>query len=83
MLEAAVQFAVASGLRGLTLNAAQLSEGVVKRIKGAGLLLFTYGAPNKDPERIMAQKAMGVDGVIADNIGHFAKLASPQVSGGQ
>ncbi|CAG8636760.1 20592_t:CDS:10 [Dentiscutata erythropus] len=67
-IQAAIRFAKIAGLSGLVTNSDPIVEapGLVKVIKNAGLLLFTYGRKNNDPENVKLQTRAGVNAVIAD-----------------
>ncbi|CAG8753774.1 13857_t:CDS:2, partial [Dentiscutata heterogama] len=62
-VQAAIRFAKIAGLSGLVTNSDPIIEapGLVKVIKNAGLLLFTYGKSNNKTENVQLQERAGVD----------------------
>lgn len=74
-VEASIEFAKSADLAGLVCPAKYLvsNPDVITKIKSSGLRLCTWGAENNDPKHVHLQKKMGVDGIIADHIGHIAK----------
>lgn len=70
-LQAALDFAKGENLQGIAAQSNPLLEQpeLIRKIKREGLLLFTWGDMNTDPENVAIQKRHGVDGVISDNVG--------------
>jgi len=71
-LAAALEVAVGSGLAGIILDSGALQDdpGFVGRAAAAAadLKLLTYGRENDDPAWVMEQAALGVHGVICDDV---------------
>ncbi|KAI8473547.1 MAG: PLC-like phosphodiesterase [Monoraphidium minutum] len=81
-LAAALEVAVGYGLCGLILDsgALQANPGFVSAVAAAGreLRVYTYGQQNDDPEWVLQQAALGVHGVICDDVpAALAALAAP------
>ncbi|CAG8482851.1 3018_t:CDS:10 [Gigaspora margarita] len=69
-VQAAIRFANFAGLSGIVTNCEPIIEapGLVKVIKNAGLLLFTYGTLNNIVANAQLQKRADVDAVIVDSV---------------
>ncbi|KAF9407914.1 Glycerophosphocholine phosphodiesterase [Podila epigama] len=67
-IQGAVRFATSIDLLGIVTASPPIIEApnMVKGIKEAGLLVFTYGADNNDVENAKLQRRHGVDAVIVD-----------------
>ena len=69
-LQEAVRFATRFNLLGLVSAAEPLimCPRLVRVVKESGLVLFTYGTPNNNPENSRLQLQSGVDAVIVDSV---------------
>lgn len=77
-IDGANNFAKSQKFEGLVLLADILleNESLVERIHSTGLKLMTYGRVNMNPEKTCRQIELGVDGIIADNVGVVARECS-------
>jgi len=69
-VDAAIEVAVLNGLQGIILDSGCLfrDQNAVLRARSEGLLTMTYGDDNDDVHWVGLQKALGVYGVIVDNV---------------
>jgi glycerophosphoryl diester phosphodiesterase len=81
---AALKFASGLGLSGIVVPAAVLlrDEGIMAAAAAGGLLVQTYGLANNDPDGVERQRALGVVGVIVDDvIGLMGRVAGGRAGG--
>ena len=69
-VESAIAFATNVPLLGIVSNSLKFIEdhSLFEQVQRAGLLLYTYGESNNNPDNVQLQIQKGVDGVIADNV---------------
>ncbi|PNS14692.1 Glycerophosphodiester phosphodiesterase GDE1 [Sphaceloma murrayae] len=69
-LQEAIRFASRWNLLGIVSAAEPLvmCPRLVKVVRQSGLLCFSYGSLNNDPENVARQAAEGIDAVIVDNV---------------
>lgn len=69
-LGAALDFAAAGGLAGIVVDSGVLQQqpATAAAAAAAGLRLLTYGLENDSPDWVMQQQALGVTGVIVDDV---------------
>jgi len=74
LLSHALEFASAAGLQGIVCESSALmkSANLIHEIHKAGLLLFSYGATNNNPDLVKLQLEAGVDAIITDKITRIA-----------
>lgn len=85
-VEAAIDFALSARLHGIVSEAIPIVKdlGLVETVHATGLLLFTFGDLNNDPESVAAQQEAGVDAIITDSVYSVARrkiiTPSPQLT---
>ncbi|CAO3590005.1 unnamed protein product [Absidia cylindrospora] len=69
-LQGALRFAKQADLLGIVAASEPVLEAprMVSVVKGAGLLMFTYGVLNNEVQNAVSQKKYGVDAVIVDSV---------------
>lgn len=69
-IDAAIEVAALHGLEGIIVDSGALyrDHRAVERARRAGLKLMTYGVENDDVAWVSAQQALGVHGVIVDDV---------------
>jgi len=79
-VEEAIHFARSARLCGIVSESTPIIEnpGLIRKAHDVGLLVFTWGHANNNPESVRIQKKNGVDAVIADNILHVTRQARQQ-----
>eukprot|EP01135_Chromosphaera_perkinsii_P000993 Nk52_evm7s156 gene=Nk52_evmTU7s156 len=78
----AASFAKRNQLLGLVCDVGPLLDApdIIKTVKTSGLLLFTYGKENNDPDLVKLQLRCGVDAVIVDHVAHVSKNLKEKVN---
>jgi glycerophosphodiester phosphodiesterase len=74
-LREAIRFARSVGLFGIVSNSGPLLEAPVlmDAVRGAGLVLATYGKRNNDIECVKLQQDHGVAAIIVDHVAHISR----------
>ena len=75
-IDKACAFAKAEGLQGIVTESTCILEdpSLVPKIKGQGLVVITWGHENTRLGNVVAQKKLGVDGIISDNISDLTRM---------
>jgi glycerophosphodiester phosphodiesterase len=73
-IDAAIRFAAAEGLQGIIVESLTLHENRdwIQHARQRGLYVLSYGLHNNNMEWVAEQEALGVHGVIVDDVASIA-----------
>ncbi|KAK9808810.1 hypothetical protein WJX72_004106 [[Myrmecia] bisecta] len=81
-IDAAIGFALGTGLQGIILDAGALhaQQHMAGLARSKGLHVYTYGLQNDDPEWVRQQYMIGVQGAICDDVSHVASVVPQMIA---